>query len=141
MGNDFKVYALEDRTVGKILDDKAELNGDKVYLFYEDQQITYRQLNERANMVGNAFLDLGLKKNDKVAVVLENCPEFLYVWFGLAKIGLWTIPVNIALKGDSLAYIINHCDAETLVVSLSCLENIDFVRKGLKNIKRIRVVI
>ena len=139
MEKEFKVYSLEDRTVGKILDDKAELNGDKVYLFYEDQQITYRQLNERANMAGNAFLDLGLKKNDKVAVVLENCPEFLYVWFGLAKIGLWTIPVNIGLKGDSLAYIINHCDAETLVVSLSCLENIDFVRKELKNIKRIIV--
>jgi crotonobetaine/carnitine-CoA ligase len=47
--------------------------------------------------------------------------------------------VNIGLKGDSLAYIINHCDAETLVVSLSCLENIDFVRKELKNIKRVIV--
>jgi crotonobetaine/carnitine-CoA ligase len=88
-------------------------------------------------MAGNAFLDLGLKKNDKVAVVLENCPEFLYVWFGLAKIGLWTIPVNISLRGDSLAHVINHCDAETLVVSLSCLENIDFVRKELKNIKKL----
>lgn len=140
MGNVHKVYPKEEMTIGKILDDKSEVNGDKVCLFYEDQQITYRQLNECANIAANAFLDLGLNKNEKVALVLENCPEFLYVWFGLAKIGVWTIPVNISLKGESLTYIINHCDAETLVVSLSCIQNIEFVRKEFKNIRRIIVV-
>jgi len=131
---------MENRTIGKILEDKAELNQDKAFLFYEDQRISYGQINKRANIAGNAFLALGLRKNDKAAIILENCPEFLYVWFGLSKIGAWSIPVNISLKGEGLAYIINHCHAETLIVSFSCLENIDFIRKELKNIKRIIVV-
>jgi crotonobetaine/carnitine-CoA ligase len=139
MNDEFKIYSMEDRTIGKILDHKADLHKDKIFLFYDDQQITYRQLNERANIAANAFLDLGLKKGDKVAVVLENCPEFLYIWFGLAKIGAWIVPVNIGLRGGSLAYIISHCDAETLVVSLSCVENINFVRNELRNIRRIIV--
>jgi crotonobetaine/carnitine-CoA ligase len=139
MNDEFKIYSPEDRTIAKILDDKANLHKDKIFLFYDDQQTSYGQLNERANIAANAFLHLGLKEGDKVAVLLENCPEFLYVWFGLAKIGVWIVPVNIGLRGEGLAYIINHCDAETLVVSLSCVENINFIRQELKHIKTIIV--
>ncbi|MBM4332582.1 MAG: ATP-dependent acyl-CoA ligase [Deltaproteobacteria bacterium] len=139
MDSPIKSYPVPERTVGQILEDKAKRNQEKVFLFYEDQQITYQQTNERANIASNSFLSLGLKKNDKVAMVMENCPEFLYAWFGLAKIGAWTIPINVALKGEGLAYIIQHCDAETIVVSLPFFENINFIRKDLKNIKRIIV--
>ena len=134
-----KIYPMQERTIGKILDDKARLNQDKVFLFYEDQKITYQQLNERANIVSNAFLYLGVKKHDKVALLMDNCPEFLYTWFGLAKIGAWAIPINVALKGEGLAYIINHCDAETIVISLPFLENLNFIRKDLENIQKIIV--
>jgi len=135
----FEIYPLKDRTVSKILDDKALRNQNRIFLFYEDQSITYRQLNERANIAAHAFLNLGVQKNDKVALIMENCPEFLYAWFGLAKIGAWSIPINVALRGEGLAYIINHCDAETVVLSLPYLENINFLRPDLKNIKRIIV--
>jgi len=139
MDHDLKVYPKEQRTIGMILEDKASLNRDRTFLYYEDRIITYGQLNDHSNIAANAFLALGIKRGDKVALVMENSPEFLYAWFGLAKIGVLSVPINIGLKGESLSYIINHCDAETLVVSWSCLENIKFVREQLRNIRRIIV--
>jgi crotonobetaine/carnitine-CoA ligase len=139
MGNELTVYPASDRSIGKILDDKARMNGDKTFLFHEGRTVSYMELNDRSNVAGNAFRSLGVHKHDKVAIMLENCPEFLYVWFGLAKIGAWSVPVNTSLRGEGLSYIINHCDAETLVVSESCLESVDFVQKHLKAIQRIIV--
>jgi carnitine-CoA ligase len=139
VSNDLKVYPMRDRTIGKIMGDKAQINGDRVFLVYEGRSISYREIHLASNVAGNAFLNLGLRKDDKVAIMLENCPEFLYTWFGLAKMGAWTVPVNISLRGEGLAYILNHCDAQTLVVSDSCLESIHFIQDDLKAIRQVIV--
>ena len=60
MDREFLTYSMEDRTIGRILEDKAQRNRDKVFLYHEDLQMTYGQLNERSIMAANAFLDLGL---------------------------------------------------------------------------------
>ena len=102
---------------GKILEDKARANTSKVAVRTDHEQITYAQLEARVNRVGNALAALGVAKGDKVCVMLPNIPEFLYVWWGNAKLGGVTVPLNTALKGEGLAYVINHSDAETLVLS------------------------
>ena len=77
MDHDLKVYPNEQRTIRMILEDKASLNGDRTFLYYEDRIITYRQLNDHSNIAANAFLDLGLKRGDKVALVMETvCGAF-----------------------------------------------------------------
>ena len=44
------------------------------------------QVNEVSNRIGNYFLEQGLRKGDKVGVFMENCPEFIAIWLGLAKV-------------------------------------------------------
>ena len=102
---------------GKILEDKAAMNAGKVAVITEHEQITYDQLDERVNRVGNALAAMGVTKDDKVCVMLPNIPEFLYAWWGNTKLGGITVPLNTALKGEGLAYIINHSDAETIILS------------------------
>lgn len=53
---------------------------------------------------------------DKVIILLNNCLEWLYVWFGLAKIGVVAVPLNTQHKGSLLQYLINHCDARLIVI-------------------------
>ena len=111
---------------GKILEDKAAMNAGRVAVITPHEHITYAQLDARVNRVGNALQALGVTKDDKVCVMLPNIPEFLYAWWGNAKLGGITVPLNTALKGEGLAYIINHSDAETLVLShryVSALED------------------
>jgi crotonobetaine/carnitine-CoA ligase len=125
---------------GKILEDKAAMNADRVAVRTEHEQITYDQLNERVNRVGNALEALGVSKDDKVCVMLPNIPEFLYVWWGNAKLGGVTVPLNTALKGEGLAYIINHSDAETIILHHRYLAALEEMRHALGQLKRIIVL-
>lgn len=69
-------------------------NREKVYLYFQDQKLTYGALDRKANQVANGFLELGIRKGDKVCLLLPNCPEFLYVWFGLNKIGAGLVLID-----------------------------------------------
>jgi carnitine-CoA ligase len=125
---------------GKILEDKAAMNAGRVAVLTEHEQITYDQLDERVNRVGNALAAMGVTKGDKVCVMLPNIPEFLYAWWGNAKLGGITVPLNTALKGEGLAYIINHSDAETLILSHRYLSALEEMRNSLRQLKRIIVL-
>ena len=125
---------------GKILEDKAAMNAGRVAVLTAHEQITYDQLDARVNRVGNALEAMGVTKNDKVCVMLPNIPEFLYAWWGNAKLGGITVPLNTALKGEGLAYIINHSDAETLILSHRYLAALEEIRGTLSQLKRIIVL-
>jgi carnitine-CoA ligase len=125
---------------GKIFEDKATMNAEKVALITDHEQMTYAQLDARVNRLGNAFEALGIQKDDKVCVMLPNIPEFLYVWWGNAKLGGITVPLNTAFKGEGLAYIINHSDAETLVIDHRYLPALEDIRGALHHLKRLIVL-
>lgn len=73
--------------LGELLEEKARKNKDKTYLYFKDDKISYKEINEISNRVANGFLKLGVKRGENVCIMLPNSPEFLYNWFGLAKIG------------------------------------------------------
>jgi crotonobetaine/carnitine-CoA ligase len=98
------------------LEEQAAVHHDREILNFKGLlSVSYRQLNENANQYANAFLQKGITKHTKVAVMLPNCPEYLYCWFGLAKIGAVIVPVNTAQKGELLKYIIDSSDCEAVV--------------------------
>src|ERR1051326_5123628 len=79
---------VKQRTLGRVLEDQAAAHDAREFLNFKGSlSVSYRQLNEKANQYANAFLQQGIIKNTKVAIILPNCPEYLYSWFGLAKIG------------------------------------------------------
>lgn len=94
--------------------EKAAKNGDRPFLLFRDERVSYAQMHTRSNSVANALWSEGIRKGDKVAVMLGNGPEFLYVWFGLAKIGAIMVPINTANRGDSLAYVLDHSKARAI---------------------------
>lgn len=88
---------------------------NKIYLYFEDQSWTYQQFNERVNQAANAFLELGIHQGDRVCLMLQNSPEFLFSWFGLNKIGGMMVPINTAFKVPESLYIVEHCGAKGIV--------------------------
>ena len=81
------------QVLGELIDDRAKKNGNKIFLFFKNQKISYEEIRNYANQCANAFTELGVAKGDKVSIMLPNCPEFLYAWFGLAKCGAVEVPV------------------------------------------------
>lgn len=129
----------ERNILGKLLDEKAARNKDKIFLFYDDKTISYKEMNESVNRVANGFARLGVQKGDKVAIMMENCPEYIYTWFALSKIGAVEVAINSFHKGDVLEYMINYSDAEILVISESLVPQVKEIETNLKNIKKLIV--
>ena len=97
--------------IRELLEAQASKNPSKVFLYFDEQEVTYKEFNEQINRAANVFLDLGVKKGDRVCFFLPNCPEYLYAWFGLAKIGAVLVPINTNYKTEETKYIVNHSEA------------------------------
>jgi crotonobetaine/carnitine-CoA ligase len=81
------------------------------------------------------FLDLGIRKGDRVCFLLPNCPEFLYAWLGLAKIGAILVPINTNYKTEETKYIINHSEASTILVHSSLKTVIESIRSETPSLR------
>ncbi|MCW5970083.1 MAG: AMP-binding protein [Blastocatellales bacterium] len=135
-----KDLSVRERTLPRVLEYQAAALGDRVFLDYKGTEtVSFAQLNDRANRYANGFREYGIVKGVKVAVMLPNCPEYLYVWFGLAKLGAVMAPVNTAQKGRLLQYIIEESDAEAVVVESVWLPRLAEIADGLKKVKSIFV--
>lgn len=122
--------------IRKLLEGKAETHEEAPFLYFRDQIIDFATLDRNANKAGNLFRELGVKKGDHVCLFLPNCPEFIYLWFGLAKIGGVMVPININLRGEGLKYIINHSDAKMIVLNEQFYDAYTFMEKDLSVIEQ-----
>jgi acyl-CoA synthetase (AMP-forming)/AMP-acid ligase II len=80
-----------------------------------DRRLSYLALDERARRFGNALLGAGLRPGDRVAVVLGNRLEYPEIAAGIARVGMWMVPVNPRLTADEAAYIVGHSGAVATV--------------------------
>ncbi len=118
--------------VGYIIRKRAEMSPDKAAIIFEDEPITYRQLNEGANRAAHVLRKRGIRNGDRVSAVLLNCVEFLEVYFACAKLGAILVPLNFRLVGRELEYQLNDSGARMLVFHDSFIANIEEIRTRLK---------
>ena len=81
------------------------------------EQVTYAQLEDRANQVAHLVSDLGILPGDHVAVLMNNCRELLELCFGLDRSGVYYTLVSTRLTADEIEYIIRDCGARLFVYS------------------------
>lgn len=109
------------KTLRDLWEEQSRKFGGKTALIFQNCQgnvceYTYSQLNEQINKTANLFLELGIQKQDKVAIQLNNCPEFFMCWFGLAKIGAVAVPLNAKYTKKECEYILQKCGGINTVV-------------------------
>lgn len=107
-------------SVSTVLDrfiQQAQRIPDKPFVIYDGRSHTYRAIETRSNRLAHVFRDtMKLKKGDCVALLMSNEPDFLCVWFGLAKVGCSIAFLNTNIKSRSLLHCFNCCGARTLIV-------------------------
>lgn len=123
----------------QILARRAVTEGDKVFVLFEDDALTYRQLNERANRIASALSVRGIRAGDGVAIMMPNRLEWLYAFFATQKLGAYVIPVNIALRGEGLAYILNHSESKALIIGVELFEQFEPIRSEVDRLKHVIV--
>ena len=130
-------YAQEERVLHKIIEDKARKNPNHVVFQFKDTPITLEQLNANINRAANGFAALGVKHGDKVALMMNNCVEYLYAWFGLNKIGAAEVPINVALKGAGLVHQIVQSDCVALMADTMYLDRLSPVSDELTSLNHV----
>ncbi len=131
---------FENRTVHGVVEQLAAERGDKVFLTFEGRKFSYVEMNEAAGRIATGLQKLGVKKDDKVAIMMSNRPEFLFTWFGLSKLGAVEVPVNTAHKGALLSYMITMSDSVVLVLETSFAEQIKDILPELAKLRHIVIL-
>ncbi len=101
--------------VRDFLEQSAERLPEKVGLVCEGQRLTYRQLDERANQVAHALVELGVGRGDRVGLYLDNSVEMVVGIFAVAKVGAVFVAINPTMKRDKFLYVLNNCRATALI--------------------------
>jgi len=117
----------------------AKGRGAKPAILCGARAVTYAELYESVNRLGNAFKALGVRMEERVAILLPDAPEWAFAFFAAMKIGAVAVPLNTMLKPKDYAYLLNDSRARVLVVDAALLGQIVPVRGGLKFLEHILV--
>ena len=93
----------------------AALTPEKIALSFYGRDITFNQLSRMIDQMAWGLVDLGVKKGDRVAIHMENCPQFVIGYFGAHRAGAVVVPVNPMFKQAELEYELNDAGVETLI--------------------------
>jgi long-chain acyl-CoA synthetase len=90
--------------------------GDDPALLFQGTTITYRELELQSGAFASALVAAGVRKGDRVAIVMPNSPQMIIAEFGIWKAGGVVVPINPLYTGHELVYALTECGAETAVV-------------------------
>jgi crotonobetaine/carnitine-CoA ligase len=109
------------RTINRELEEGVQSHPDKPWLIFQPVDgapltLTYREFAEQVYRTANALRALDIRPGDRLLLVLGNCPEFLYLWFGAARMGAIIVPVNPLSSDAELEYLASHSEAAMVAV-------------------------
>lgn len=110
---------------------------DKTAVIFEDIRYTFKEFQERTNRMAHALLKLGVKKGDRVAVLMNNSHRYMELYFSIPKCGAIITPLNYRLAGRELSWILNNAEANTLIVEEGYIQTIDPIESELKTVNNI----
>ena len=95
------------------------------------REITWNVFNEKANRFGNMLLSRGVKKGDKVAILMYNCLEWLPIYFGVLKAGAIAVPFNFRYSADEIQYCADLAEVDVLVFGPEFIGRIESIADRL----------
>jgi acyl-CoA synthetase (AMP-forming)/AMP-acid ligase II len=104
-----------EKPVTQYIREWANLCPERIALRFYGQNISYRELNEASDRFANGLTNLGLKKGERVGLLMQNCPQFIISFIGTLRAGGVVVSFNPMFKKDELEYEINDAGVEILV--------------------------
>lgn len=95
------------------------------------REITWHVMNEKANRFANLLISRGIKKGDKVAILLMNCLEWLPIYFGILKTGALAVPLNFRYAPDEIEYCVNLADVDILVFGPEFIGRVEEIAESI----------
>jgi crotonobetaine/carnitine-CoA ligase len=120
-----KLKGPQQRTIGNVARYQAEAIPDVKAIVTEGESYTYSELNEKANAYAAGFSALGIGHGDTVCILMDSCPEFIFVVYGLSKLGAIWVPINTDYRGEWLSMTFADSLSKTLVTDSKYLKKVE----------------
>lgn len=123
------------QTLGTLLEQQAAHYASKTFLYWQDEEVSYAGFNLRVNQVANELRQAGVTYGEKVALLLPNCPEFIYTFFACARLGAIAVPINPRLKSEEAQYILENSESVALVADVEFASMIEAIRTSCPQLR------
>ncbi|WP_180900621.1 AMP-binding protein [Martelella soudanensis] len=118
-------------TLHGLLDAQAARYGTRPFLTFNGQVFSFDDLNAMSRSAAAGLAAQGIGKGDRVALMLDNCVEYLALWFGLSRLGAVEVPLNTGHRGAVLAHMLRLSGAKMVVIEAQHLAALDEVAPTL----------
>lgn len=105
-----------------LLETTAKQHAQKTAIVLGERRVSYAELDESSNKVANTLIKVGIKKGDRVAMILPNSPEFVSIYFGIIKAGCIAVPLDPRYKIAELASLFDNCQPVAIAAESPFLE-------------------
>ena len=123
----------------ELLETRAREKGEEIFLLFDDERVSYAALDRRTNRIANGLAALGVGPGAGVAIMMGNSPTWLATFFAAQKLGAYAVPINIALRGEGLAYILGHSETQALVIGAELLDAFTPLHPNLPRVRHVIV--
>jgi long-chain acyl-CoA synthetase len=101
---------------------------DKAAVIFQDKPITYAELDRQIDQAAAGIASLGIRKGDRVGVLVQNVPHFIYAYLGIERAGGVMVPLNTMYTADEVSFILADAEARAVVVAEPFLRTVDGLR-------------
>lgn len=111
------------KTLTQLLENSAAAWPQKTALIFGSKKISYQQLLTTSKILACQLYELGLRETNRTALWLPNCPEFVYAYFAILRLGAVCVPVNTMFKREEAKYVIENSGAKVIFCSIDKIED------------------
>lgn len=124
--NDTKADYPRGKTINELFEEQVERTPDNIAVVYEDKQLTYRELNERANQLARILRNKGVRPDDIVGIMVERSLEMIVGIMGILKAGGAYLPIDPKYPKDRIEYMLKDSNTKILLSKSDFVVSIDF---------------
>jgi fatty-acyl-CoA synthase len=107
--------SLANLTIGQLVDRAADAWGDRKALYFEGRRWSFAEFRQETDRVAKGLIAAGVAPGEHVCLWLGNRPEYLFIFFAVARVGAVLVPINARFRTQDMAYIVKQSDATTLM--------------------------
>jgi len=121
----------------ELLNASASKHPNRTAIAFGQKKISYKMLDDLTSQIAAGLLNLGIKKQERVAIFLDNCPEFVISYYAILKAGAVVVPINYMFKMEEAKYILQDAAAVAVITSRTYCDMAEELRLRVDSLKTI----
>jgi len=127
-------------TIADLLRATAGRLPDKLAVLFQGQPLTYAEIDRQVDRAAAGVASLGIRRGDRVAVMVGNTPHFIFAYLGIVRAGAVMVPLNTMYTADEVSYIVADAEARAVIVGEAFVHTVDGLRETLPMLEHVVVV-